>query len=94
MTLFKGQTANNGHFLQPTAIATGHSVMAGLGSRMDGARIVRLLPPIGVLAIVLLADAQGRGRLSWYAARARKNRHASRQEGRSLHADTDDRRPF
>src|SRR5437660_3063751 len=30
MTLFKGQTANAGHFLQPTAMAMGQSVMIGL----------------------------------------------------------------
>lgn len=43
MMLFTGQTAKIGHFLQPTAIAMGHSVMADLGFGRTGTPIVRQL---------------------------------------------------
>ena len=39
MMLFTGQTANNGHFLQPTAMAMGQSVMVGPGSRKGRASL-------------------------------------------------------
>src|SRR5260221_10145846 len=64
MTPFRGHTANAGHFLQPTAIATGHRVISRLLLKAVyrhncGVRFTGVLRPASLLRHRLLAERPG-----------------------------------